>query len=130
MYFTIGVGIWAIVMLFLLGKLIYRTIELNKSVTAFIDKNICLRDLLTEYADNKKINKIDVAIVPDNISPFITGIFHPVMVLPQFCMDINKLEDVICHEIEHYLNNDLYVDSKYICTFQQIPEDFKNIEVQ
>ncbi|MEG0227668.1 MAG: M56 family metallopeptidase [Lachnospiraceae bacterium] len=109
MYFTIGVGIWAVVMLFLLGRLIYRTVALNKSVSAFIDRNICLTDYLTEYADNKNINKIDVAIVPDNISPFIMGIFHPVMVLPRFCMDNNNLEDIICHEIEHNLNYDLYL---------------------
>lgn len=109
MYFTIGVVIWVVVMIFLLGRLIYRTLKLNKSVSVFIDKKVCLTKYLVKYKENEKVKKIDVAIVPDYISPAMIGVVHPVLVMPRYCMDLNNVEDVICHEIEHYLNYDLYL---------------------
>lgn len=41
--------------------------------------------------------------------PFIFGIFHPIIVLPEKCIDNDKLGYIIKHELGHYLHHDMWV---------------------
>lgn len=54
---------------------------------------------------------INIAVVPHDISPAITGLLHPTLLLPARCESLPQEDlDYICmHEIIHYQNHDLFV---------------------
>lgn len=54
---------------------------------------------------------VNIAVVPHDIAPSITGLLHPALLFPARCESLSQQElDYICmHEITHYQNHDLWV---------------------
>lgn len=65
-----------------------------------------LFDIIENYTDNS----FEIAVLPLNISPAITGLKKPILILP----DIRRLTEqelkyVCAHEIMHYTKHDLWL---------------------
>lgn len=53
--------------------------------------------------------KVSVVTIPQISSPYIIGILRPVIVIPQYSMSEQYLNQIILHEVEHYRNHDLWI---------------------
>lgn len=67
---------------------------------------------LSQYLALVKMKNIKIAIIPEEITPAIFGVIHPIIILPKDYYTYDDLEFIIRHEIQHYRNHDLYL--KYI----------------
>lgn len=56
-----------------------------------------------------KQGKIQIACVPEDVTPSIFGIFHPIIILPQNIISSKDLHFILAHEIQHYHNFDLHL---------------------
>lgn len=56
-----------------------------------------------------KQGKIQIACVPEDVTPSIFGIFHPIIILPQTIVSSKDLHFILAHEIQHYRNFDLHL---------------------
>lgn len=67
---------------------------------------------ISHYFLLSRIKNIRIAVIPDENTPAIFGVIHPIIIFPNdYCM-YDDLDFVISHEIQHYHNYDLFL--KYI----------------
>lgn len=57
----------------------------------------------------KRKKEIKVICLPQIKTPCITGLFHPIILLPNIAFTTQELEFILKHEIEHYYHNDLWI---------------------
>ena len=55
------------------------------------------------------LKKIKIVRVPNNASPAIVGLFHPIILLPSYELSEKDLKYVLQHELEHYFRCDLWI---------------------
>lgn len=53
--------------------------------------------------------RIEIAIIPESISPAICGILQPILILPDFKYSNEELDFIICHELTHYTKHDMVI---------------------
>ena len=68
----------------------------------------CVRRVMEEMGFHKEI---DLKFSKEVKSPFMTGLFHPVLVLPDQAFDPYLLIHIIRHELTHYRRLDLWYKS-------------------
>lgn len=56
-----------------------------------------------------KPDKMQIACVPENVSPGIFGVIHPTIILPRNMVSSKDLHFILEHEMQHYHNYDLYL---------------------
>lgn len=108
-YFDIFLIVTSIIAVGLLIRFIYRKVRFRKYITAYLQTDIENYPHILSAARKYFPNSIKVAIVPQKVSPFITGIIHPTLVFPDFCKAYSQqeLEYICAHEATHYLHHDL-----------------------
>lgn len=108
-YFDIFLIVTSIIAVGLLIRFIYRKVRFRKYITAYLQTDIENYPHILSAARKYFPNSIKVAIVPQKVSPFITGIIHPTLVFPDFCKAYSQqeLEYICAHEVTHYLHHDL-----------------------
>ncbi|MDD4369585.1 MAG: M56 family metallopeptidase [Anaerostipes sp.] len=73
-----------------------------------------LKNIITEICVNHKNQpNFKIIVLPIIHSPCITGLFHPIILLPEVNFTDEELKFVLSHEIEHYYHHDLWY--KLIC---------------
>lgn len=65
------------------------------------------KEKIEEVLKKYFFGSIDIAVLPGVFSPFISGVLHPVLVVPDQEFKANDLDYIICHEIMHYNKRDL-----------------------
>jgi beta-lactamase regulating signal transducer with metallopeptidase domain len=80
------------------------TLSLNEA------KDQRINSLLTQITGQSK-SKIKVILVPASYtaSPILTGLFRPVIYLPDISFTDTELEYILRHELIHYLHKDLWI---------------------
>lgn len=108
-YFDIFLIVTSIIAVGLSIRFIYRKVRFRKYITAYLQTDIENYPHILSAARKYFPNSIKVAIVPQKVSPFITGIIHPTLVFPDFCEAYSQqeLEYICAHEATHYLHHDL-----------------------
>lgn len=98
--------IWATGSLIFLIRLslAYKT---SQKRLATLQRNKEIEKLLHNFIDSKHINKISVVVSGEINSPFIAGLWHSVIYLPDIEWQKKKLQVVLKHEYAHYRNYDL-----------------------
>jgi len=105
--------IWLLVTLFLLYKQVcelIRQYRFTKLVIGF-PENPHITEIARIAAEAVGCkSSVDVHIVPNFPSPIMTGVFHPIVVLPQSVTDLDALEIeyILRHEISHYTGGDIW----------------------
>lgn len=80
------------------------------------DAYAILRKITSCHQKSKAVFRI--YITPRNITPFIYGIFHPVIVLPDSVHSKEELFYILSHETAHYYNHHtLY---KFLCSLLEV----------
>lgn len=80
------------------------------------DAYAILRKITSCHQKSKAVFRI--YITPRNITPFIYGIFHPVIVLPDSIHSKEELFYILSHETSHYYNHHtLY---KFLCSLLEV----------
>lgn len=77
-------------------------------------------DILHKITSSHKKSKavFKIYITPKNVTPFIYGIFHPVIVLPDSVQSKAELFYILSHETAHYYNHHtLY---KFLCSLLDV----------
>ena len=102
--------IWLIIAFILLIKFLIQTIKLQRYLSQFYIENNEKWSYLFNLLHNYYKKPIHIAIIPKPISPAITGLFTPTLILP----DINdfsdsELEYICLHEIEHYKQHHIWL---------------------
>ena len=109
-YFT---KVWTIGFLFsisiIIAHYIYFRRTLNKSLLAY--------NLETETIINKYNLPVMIRVTKGNTSPFVTGIFRKILILPQYLIDLDnqsELDYIIQHEMVHIKKKDTLVKMLYL----------------
>lgn len=102
--------IWFIIAFILLMKLLIQSIKLQRYLSQFYIENNEKRSYLFNLLHKYYKKPIHIAIIQKPISPAITGLFTPTLILP----DINEFSDheleYIClHEIAHYKQHHIWL---------------------
>lgn len=111
MVFHIFLLCWLITAVFKLFKLCIEKMRLHRYVKEYIitdpDK---YPNIFSSVADCSS-TPLNIAVVPYEISPAITGLLRPTLLFPARCETLAQEDlDYICiHEIIHYENHDLWV---------------------
>lgn len=105
--FRIG---WLVITLLLLIRFLYRSIRMHTLFNSFTVENNHEYSSLFEILRIYKAERLKVAIVPSHISPAVTGILSPILIIPDN-LDLSdpNLKYIIAHEAEHYKNHDLWL---------------------
>lgn len=102
--------IWFIIAFILLMKLLIQSIKLQRYLSQFYIENnekwSYLFNLLHKYYKKP----IHIAIIQKPISPAITGLFTPTLILPDINeFSDNELEYICLHEIAHYKQHHIWL---------------------
>lgn len=108
-YFDIFLIVTSVIAVGLLIRFIYRKVRFRKYITAYLQTDTENYPHILSAVKNHFPDSINVSVVPQRISPFITGIIHPTLVFPDFCEAYSQqeLEYICAHEATHYLHHDL-----------------------
>lgn len=110
--------IYHIILLIWVGVAIYKLISMIKTELQFHQMLCQLSMYNQQYKSIVKgrfnafpIKNLEIIIIPAAISPAITGLFHPKLILPEFALDLSdeELEYIIKHEYEHFKRLDLWL---------------------
>lgn len=75
-----------------------------------VPKESAAHQLLHKHMEKMNIrSSIKIVFCRMNISPFICGIFKPVIVLPMYDIPYHELDLIIKHELTHYKKKDLWI---------------------
>lgn len=101
---------WIIIALIRLIRLIIRSIGMKTNISLFIGGDFKKLDLVINLLKVHNVSHIQIAIIPKFRSPAITGLFHPILILPSnLSLTDFELEYIVLHEIEHYKHHDLWL---------------------
>lgn len=102
--------IWLTVALVLLIQLIIQYIQLLHYLSQFYIEDNAKNAHLFELLRRCYEKPMQVAVVPELISPAVTGLRKPILILPNIKSFSDKeLEYIILHETAHYKNNHLWL---------------------
>lgn len=83
-----------------------KSYKLRRSVRRFITEEGDTVQKIRACLKEQGMEEIQIAIVPCQISPMITGVARPILVFPDYDFG-DQLPYIIRHEAEHYRNDDL-----------------------
>lgn len=110
-FFDIILLCWLIVAIMKLCRLGLKTIKLHKYLEAYtVTENSKYSKLFT-YVRKHCSKPVKIAVIPHNVSPAISGIFHPTMIFPEsfHCFSEEELDYICMHESNHDKNHDLWM---------------------
>ena len=108
--FDIMLGIWFIGAVIQIIRYILKRKKVYTYITPYILSAEEVKESEYYYLLNTyKQSKMQVACVPENVSPSIFGIFHPIIIFPQNIVSSKDLHFIVSHEIQHYRNFDLHL---------------------
>lgn len=119
--FTIFMIIWYIGILICSTRLFLQFATIRKryqlqEAAPDSDASDILHQITSSHKKSKAVFKI--YITPRNVTPFIYGIFHPVIVLPDSVQSKEELFYILSHETAHYYNHHtLY---KFLCSLLDV----------
>lgn len=90
-------------------RLLLHKIQLNSYIKEFLIEDTPEHHHLYETISGYTKNSVQVALLPDTISPAITGLRTPTLLLPNISFTASELEYVIKHELMHYKKHDLWI---------------------
>lgn len=93
----------------IIAHYIYFRRTLNRSLLAY--------NLETETIRNKYNLPVMIQVTKGNTSPFVTGIFRKILILPQYLIDLDnqsELDYIIQHEMVHIKKKDTLVKMLYL----------------
>lgn len=101
--------VWFVIAIILLIQLVIQYIRLRHYLLQFCvendDKYRYLFNLLHKYCERR----IRIAIIPEPISPAITGFLKPTLILPNIDnFSHRELEYILMHEVAHYQKRHLW----------------------
>lgn len=102
--------VWFTVAIFLLLRLMYHYHRIKQYLSLYYvsDTDSC-RQLKTHLHPYYK-KSIEIAMIPQTVSPSVTGFFHPIIILPDNNCYNDKERFYICiHEITHYTRHHLWL---------------------
>lgn len=102
-------GVWFLTAIILLFRLFLRYRRMNQYLTMFYVKREGEYEDFYNLLDKYSKKEIRIAIVPEMISPAITGFSKPILILSDSAhFSARELEYVFKHEIEHYNKKHLW----------------------
>lgn len=112
-----SIMVFDIVLILWIAGTIVQSIRFCSQKRAFhesIKKYCVLEDssyaYLFEIARHYTRDSINIAVVPFSVSPGITGLLKPTLIVPKNCnFSRNELEYIFAHEISHYKKHDLWM---------------------
>lgn len=116
---TIGrllTGIWLLGTLIGLTRLALRTRRLNRAAA-----HLPAAIIPAKYAVPRNVR---IASMPGCASPFVCGVRHPQLVLPDIPMPPATLTSVLRHELQHIRNHDVawkYALAMFVCVYWWFP---------
>lgn len=100
---------WLIIALILLIKLFAQYVQMHYYLSKFYIEDNAKYHHLFELLHNHYKKTIQIAIIPEPISPAITGFLKPILILPNIDFFSDKELEYIClHEIAHYKKHHLW----------------------
>lgn len=90
-------------------RLLISKIRLNNYIKEFEVKDTAEYHHLYELVSHYTTDNIRIAVLPDTISPAITGLRMPTLLLPDISFTDTELEYVFKHELMHYKKHDLWI---------------------
>lgn len=65
--------------------------------------------IVASFLEKYSFEKLKIVVVSSQISPGITGIFHPILIIPEYVFALSEeMQDcIVMHEYEHYKNHDI-----------------------
>ncbi|MGF0033934.1 M56 family metallopeptidase [Bariatricus sp. SGI.154] len=108
--FDLFIIIWIIGAITKIVVLCHQKIQLHNYLKEFvIDEHSQYTEIL-ELVQKYYSKDLKIAIIPATVSPAVSGILHPTLILPDNCDLSNEEMKYIClHEIEHCQNHDLWM---------------------
>lgn len=105
----IFLGIWGIVTIWKLIRLLVTEISVRNYLEVFRVQDISRYPKILKALEESGAPNFSVCIVPMRISPCISGLRKPVLVLPNFDFTERELYYICRHEVEHYRKHDLWL---------------------
>lgn len=102
-------GVWFLIAIILLFRLLLRYKRMKQYLDMFYVKREGEYEDFYNLLDKYSKKEIRIAIVPEMISPAITGFNKPILILSDFMhFSARELEYIFKHEIEHYNKKHLW----------------------
>lgn len=110
-YFDIFLIVTSTIAVGRLFLLIYRQVRFRRLINLYTLTSAENYPNICSAAERYFTNSIKIAVIPQSISPFITGIMRTTLVFPSICESYSRQElDYICaHEAIHDQNHDLHI---------------------
>ena len=110
MILDIGLIIWGIGSIFQIIIMIRSNIRLRRYVKNHVIsmENPIAEEIIDIVQNELLFEKIEVAVLPEFVSPAIIGIKQPILIISEkYCFSRQELKLVCEHEINHYIKGDL-----------------------
>lgn len=121
-FFTLNtlIVIWAVGAIFVFSRYMLQYRNFRRMIRRWGEKvreaeTLVLFDEVKAYMGLDK-KRIDLAVCPFINTPMLTGIFKPVVLLPQRAFSEDELELIFEHELTHYKHKDLWVNFLTVVT--------------
>ena len=107
---TLIFSIWFTVAFILLLRLLVQYIRLHHALSAFFVEKEGAYAYLYEFLQEYLAKPIRIALIPEPISPAITGLLHPILIMPDGqSFSETELKYICLHEIAHYKEHHLWL---------------------
>lgn len=102
---------WLTVAVIRLIRLCVKVSNLRRYLEAYAVTDKSLHPRLSAFVRKYCPERIRIAVIPQDISPAISGLFHPTLIFPECygCFSDEELEYICMHEANHYRNHDLWI---------------------
>lgn len=112
--FNILLLIWGIGAVIALSIMVVREIYFHKILKQISSLNGMKTQVLNTIFTRPPFNKLKIVVVSSKVSPSITGIFNPTLILPEYIFSLSEKNQsyIIMHECEHYRKRDIWI--KYL----------------
>ena len=108
---TLIFSIWFTVAFILLLRLLVQYIRLHHALSAFFVEKEGAYAYLYEFLQEYLAKPIRIALIPEPISPAITGLLHPILIMPDGqSFSETELKYICLHEIAHYKEHHLWLE--------------------
>lgn len=110
--------LWFTVAAILIIKLFIQYFRFHRYLTQFYIENCCEWAFLFDILKKHYAKPVKIAIIPEPLSPAITGLFHPTLILPDIKnLSLNELDYICQHEIAHYKKHHVWMGllMEFVC---------------
>ena len=102
--------IWALGTCFKLSKLLYTQFKIHKLISSCPQVDVfSLKGIEELDLHDIHNSKIKIVTIPKLMSPCITGLFRPTILLPSLECEPQELKYILGHELQHYYHHDLII---------------------